>query len=605
MNNPIPTNAAENHPPHWLSGLRPFLWWGLFVLVLYGCRQHQIWSERTHLKYAVILQQKPVGDESMATVDGTPTMSGNQVPIGWRKLVISHPQAEPWTTNLFIWYGAHDLGPINLKRSTGTLEVQISPPAPWLQIQGPEFSQILTNTSGLTVSVPTDLYSLDVRYAHWQQHAQVSVRNGVTTPWRITPQLGTVTATCVQTGASFELLTSDNRQMETGEFPATITDLPAGSYKIISQHHRNRRGDMVVVKLGITNEVRVEFVYGKLILETEPAGATVVMEGGQVLGDTPLSLPELPTGTWKLTLQRNGYEPAAVSLEVLANQTTTFRTNLVSRNYTAAITAAERFLTAKDYNRALQASGDALLAKPNDPVAFKLQREAAGYVSLRRAETLGKRGDYMAGVKELEVTLNALPNNAEAIQLLADFKQRIPEQKERLRVERLNRGKNAFEAVLSRHVDANLFESYEFKTSQPVDAVKTAILEAFSKQPAFRVIQGTSTPPETFIMEAVQEFSTVLATSAGRRICVIVGGQARDDETQIRFKVLEYKTEAVNKFSIGALIGTPVEVNYVAIHPARMGTVPEKLQARVNEGVSNVTAIIQSALGQSPATPAQ
>ena len=605
MKNSTAANTPVNHAQQWSRGLRPLLWWGLFVLVLYGYRQHQLASERTRLNFSVSLQQKSVGYESTATLDGTPFTSGEKISIGWHQLLVSHPKAEPCSTNLFIWYGAHDLGQLNLKRSTGTLEVQINPPAPWLQIQGPEFSQILTNTSGLTVSVPTDVYSIDVRYAHWQQHDQVSVRNGVTTPWRITPQLGAVTATCVQTGASFELLTTDNRQVETGEFPATITELPAGSYKIISQHHRNRRGDMVLVKSGITNEVRVEFVYGKVVLETEPAGATVLMDGGQVLGDTPLNLPELPTGTWKLTIQRNGYEPAAVSLDVLANQTTTFRTNLVSRNYTVAMTAAERFLAAKDYNRAMQAIGDALLAKPNDPVAFKLQREAAGYVSLRRAEALGKQGDYIAGVKELEATLNALPNNAEAIQLLADFKQRVPEQMERLWVERLNRGKKAFDAVLSQHGDANLFESHEFKTSKPVDAVKTAILEAFSKQPAFRVTHGTSTPPETFTLEAVQEFSTVLATSAGRRICVIVGGQTRDDETQIRFKVLEYKVEAVNKFSIGAWIGTPVEVNYVAIHPSRIGTVPEKLQARVNEGVSNVTAIVQSALGQSTATPAQ
>ena len=605
MNNSPVAKTPVNYAQQWSRGLRPLLWWGLFVLVLYGYRQHQLASERTRLNFSVSIQQKPIGYESSAALDGTPFASGDKVSIGWHQLLVSHPKAEPYSTNFFTWYGAHDFGQINLKRSTGTLEVHVSPPAPWLQIQGPEFSQILTNTSGLTVSVPTDVYSIDVRYAHWQQHDQVSVRNGVTTPWRITPQLGTVTATCVQTGASFELLTSDNRQVETGEFPATITELPAGSYKMISQHHRNRRGDMVVVKSGITNEVRVEFVYGRVVLETEPAGATVGTDGGQILGDTPLSLPELPTGTWKLTLQRNGYETAAVSLEVLANQTTTFRTNLVSRNYTAAMTTAERFLAAKDYNRALQAIGDALLAKPNDPVALKLQREAAGYVSLRRAEALGKQGDYIAGVKELEATLNALPNNAEAIQLLADFKQRVPEQMERLRVERLNRGKKAFDAVLSQHGDASLFESYEFKTAKPVDAVKTAILEAFSKQPAFRVTHDRSTPPETFAIGAIQEFSTALATSAGRRICVIVGGQTRDDETQIRFKILEYKAEAVNKFSIGALIGTPVEVNYVAIHPSRIGTVPEKLQARVNEGVSNVTAIVQSALGQSTATPAQ
>ena len=46
---------------------------------------------------------------------------------------------------------------------------------------------------------------------------------------------------------------------------------------------------------------------------------------------------------------------------------------------------------------------------------------------------------------------------------------------------------------------------------------------------------------------------TVLATSAGRREFLIVGAQTKDDETQILFEVVEYKVEAVEKFSIGNL----------------------------------------------------
>jgi hypothetical protein len=56
----------------------------------------------------------------------------------------------------------------------------------------------------------------------------------------------------------------------------------------------------------------------------------------------------------------------------------------------------------------------------------------------------------------------------------------------------------------------------------------------------------------------------------------------------------------VNKCSIGALLNAPVAVNYVPIHPSRIGKLSEKLQAQLKEGVSNVTARIQQAIGQTP-----
>jgi hypothetical protein len=80
-----------------------------------------------------------------------------------------------------------------------------------------------------------------------------------------------------------------------------------------------------------------------------------------------------------------------------------------------------------------------------------------------------------------------------------------------------------------------------------------------------------------------------------------VGGQTRDDETVILFKVLEYKAEAVNKFSIGNLIGTPAEVNYVPIHALENAKLSDKLQAQLNGGVSNVTERIQGAIGPTAA----
>jgi hypothetical protein len=133
--------------------------------------------------------------------------------------------------------------------------------------------------------------------------------------------------------------------------------------------------------------------------------------------------------------------------------------------------------------------------------------------AIRQAETLGKRGDYIAADKELEAALESLPENGEAKQLLADWKVREPQQFEHLRQERLARGKKLFDSVLARFGDADLFESHELKTGKPVKAVESAILEALKIHPAFRVAKPKSNDPETFEIEAVQELTTALGAS--------------------------------------------------------------------------------------------
>jgi hypothetical protein len=121
---------------------------------------------------------------------------------------------------------------------------------------------------------------------------------------------------------------------------------------------------------------------------------------------------------------------------------------------------------------------------------------------------------------------------------------------------------------LARVRDANLFESHELKTGKPVKEVEKAILDALRIRPEFRVTKATSSIPETFEIKAVQELTTALATSAGRRECVIVGAQTRDDETQILFKVLEYK--AHHTVSMQGLLNFTDNVSYIPVHPSRI-----------------------------------
>ena len=254
----------------------------------------------------------------------------------------------------------------------------------------------------------------------------------------------------------------------------------------------------------------------------------------------------------------------------------------------------------ENYDAALKSVGEALIAKPGDAEALALQQNATGLGSLQRAKQLGLQGDFIGGQKELATTLQIFPDHTEAKALVAEYKRREPEQREKLRLERLEHGNLALNHAFLYKNDADLFPSHEFKTTKPVDQVYAAILDALRIPPSFMITRNFSPLPETYQIDFRQEFSTYLATSAGRREGVIVCAQTKDDETQILFKLLEYKTEAQIKFSIGNLIGTPVAVNYIPISPARLGQLSEKLQARLTEGVSNVTARIQGAIGQTP-----
>ena len=340
----------------WVRGLRPLFYWLLLVLVLFGIHTHQRLMEKTRLDFSITMQGQAI--VANATFDGKPAVSGQNIPLGSHTFVITHPKGDTFSTNLFIWYGEHNFGTIDLKRAKGILSVTADPPAPFLSIQGPEWSLILNNSSGLTTNIPTDQYMVGSRYTHWESENDVTVFADSAATWRIAPRLGAVKLSCNQSDAAFQLLTLDNRQIETGEFPRLVTELPEGSYRLISQHHGHQHNQTLAITAGMTNDNPVEFLYGAAAFETEPPGAVAQDGQGRDWGVTPFNLQELSPGTLQLTLHRAGYEPVPVLLTITANQTATFRTNLISTGYTGAMKSARQYMDATDYSRALQAAGD-------------------------------------------------------------------------------------------------------------------------------------------------------------------------------------------------------------------------------------------------------
>lgn len=70
----------------------------------------------------------------------------------------------------------------------------------------------------------------------------------------------------------------------------------------------------------MTNAVKVEFVYGVAIIQSDPVGA-MVLKDGRELGVTPQTLPEVNCGVFEFSLRLNEYETAAGTVTITANQT--------------------------------------------------------------------------------------------------------------------------------------------------------------------------------------------------------------------------------------------------------------------------------------------
>lgn len=310
MSEPIPANLLQRQRHR---ALRPLTWWVVLVMILFLIRTHQRLSEQTNLKFEPQLAGRRVSYETSTTLDNRPFGSGARVSIGWHTLTISHPKTRPVTTNLFLWYGEYNLGTVQLERTTGTLALLTRPVVHRLTIRGPEFSLVLTNTTGLTSAVPTDSYVIEAQFKHIRQSETVPVLADSLATRELMPKLAAVHVTCNQGAATFELMAADGRSLEQGTTPAMLTEIPVGTYRLTLRHRDNRKEETVMIKADATNELRIDFQYGAIVVETEPAGATVLHDRHRQ-GVTPLILTELVPGPWSFTLEREDYEPASSTL---------------------------------------------------------------------------------------------------------------------------------------------------------------------------------------------------------------------------------------------------------------------------------------------------
>lgn len=80
------------------------------------------------------------------------------------------------------------------------------------------------------------------------------------------------------------------------------------------------------------------------------------------------------------------------------------------------------------------------------------------------------------------------------------------------------------------------------------------------------------------------------------RKCVIVGGQSKDDETQIWCKVLEYETS--HTLQVQGLFNIKDNVQNTPVYPSANADPNDFHQERIREGIRMITERITQAIGQ-------
>jgi hypothetical protein len=532
----------------------------------------------------------------MITLDGQPFAFGERVSLGPHRLAIRCPKADSFETNLFIWYGSHDLGRLELRRSQASLRVEVVPPAPHLTLAGPEWHQVLTNSSGLTASVPTDTYRVTADYGRFSVEKTVEVLANSGASCQIAPEVGGLAITASRPGTGYELYRiegegRETRLVERSELPTTLPVLQAGKYRVHCDYKGIEKDWPVEIVRGQTNALEVDFPLGTVVLETTPPGATVRDELGKERGATPLTLTEVPVGRWRGQLDRADYLSVKVDLEVQTSMTVTFRTNLVTQTYANAMEAARRALegSRRDYQAAITALTAALSQEPGNAAAAALLKEAQVGQYLQQAESKAGQGDFAGALQQAEAALATLPEHAGAKKLAAQYRQGALDKQakdaEALRqaaaAARERWPRDCFDQMMKKTLNSSLFDQQEIKVKGKSAEIEAKIIRALTnEQPAFMLLTQQQLDGETFLIR-----TTAKATSGWRR-CDLVGGQTTDGEVTILFKIFEYAY--LEEFSLRVLLKMDDEKDMVPVHPSRVPSTKSYLLRRRAEGIGLV-----------------
>jgi hypothetical protein len=137
---------------------------------------------------------------------------------------------------------------------------------------------------------------------------------------QLAPQTGNLALSSPQSEVVYTL-TGPNNYSQNGTLPVKLTALPAGEYQLVL-----RQQDWQLPSMNITIRDRddlhkdIAFPFGMLTVESLPPGATV-RNDNVILGQTPLSVPQVRPGTMNLSVDLPPYTVQKVQVSILPSAT--------------------------------------------------------------------------------------------------------------------------------------------------------------------------------------------------------------------------------------------------------------------------------------------
>lgn len=257
-------------------------------------------------KTPVTLEKLPPGDYSVTLkMDGWPNFSEKVRIAHNRKASVSHVFAQ---------------GGLQVTSDPSGAEV-------YLKEQGNDKSRLAGTTPLNVPGLAVGQHELLIRYQDWPEIRRVvEIVEGQERPLEFAWKRGLMTFTSDPPGA--EVFLNDKRIGRSGEKTPLQWELPEGDYQFVARI--DGLDDVKVNKVmnvGETNSVAFDFEYGSVKIGSEPAGATVVLNGVP-MGRTPFQKNIVRPGNYEYELRKGQYRSAVVSGEVKPGQSLDFNAAL-------------------------------------------------------------------------------------------------------------------------------------------------------------------------------------------------------------------------------------------------------------------------------------
>ena len=399
-----PKDPSAPSRPTFVRAFRPFWITASIGAVLLASDYHARHAPSTYLTLDVTVDSEPPEDSSAVTVNGESLFGGMvAAKVGWRSVIVSAPDADPWKTSRFVWYDRNPLGTIDLKRSRGTVLLHPSPPPALISLSGKYGS--FSNSTGFFTNVPAGRYTAGFVYTPELVHyLDVRVIGNQVTTNALTNSIGALELAATTNEVGFSLAAVFGGTRINGRLPHSVPHLPAGEYRLSAKQGDYSLERYITIIPAQTNRVLLEFVYGEIEVASEPPGALVTLRDEQK-GTTPLKLEKMVPGRYKVELRKDGFDPVSLDVTVEGTNTAKASVVLVNTRYRVSMKTAGEARLAGNYRTALRALEAALEAQPEDAEASE---------SLPRAKAAALREEAV------ELLSNGHPRTAEDVLDQAD-----------------------------------------------------------------------------------------------------------------------------------------------------------------------------------------